>query len=147
MQARRIAKKNNKSLIKKATKDQNSIWKNRTLEIMKEYEIKEDEQEIRETKLKNRIKTENRNRFLKQIREEATTKSKVNHWLTLKEQLEQGRRPMYITKLNRKQCRAIIKTRCRMPPVKDNQPENHVDVNCRKCDMKREIQQHILQEC
>ena len=133
MQARRIAKKNNQTLIKKVTTDQNSIWKKRTQEIMEEYEIKEEDLDISKNKLKNRIKTENNKRFLKQIREEANTKTKVNHWLNLKEQLEPGKRPRYMTKLNRNQCRAIIKTRSRMLPVKDNQPGNHVNLNCRKC--------------
>ena len=101
-----------------------------------------------ETYAEKKIDIANRELSNNRIKKEAESKSKVNHWLDLQENRGPGTRPEYMNKLNRKQCNAILKTRSRMLPVKENHVGgNYQDNNCRFCKVSPETQKHIIEEC
>ena len=57
------------------------------------------------------------------------------------------KRPLYIERLNRKECKNIVRARCSMLNVKMNQKNQHTDLKCRACNLKEETQVHVVSEC
>ena len=147
MQAQRINNKKGQPLIKEITNTNKSIWRNDTLQLMHKYNMNEDHLHLTKNSLKQKIDREIAKLVKREIEEEATQKSKINHWSTKTQEIKPGKRPPYMEKLTRKQCNAIIKVRSRMIPVKRNQPDAHRDTACRMCMEVEETQEHILSEC
>ena len=147
MQAQRILKNQKNPLIKRTITAEGSTWMKETGNILKEYNIEEKELEAGKQELKNKIIEQNRIKFTEMIDIEANVKSKINHWKQTKENFEPGKRPRYMNNLTRKQCRAIIKARSRMMPIKGNQGDQHNDKLCRFCNKEEETQQHIINRC
>ena len=81
------------------------------------------------------------------IRNEVLSKTKVAHWAQLKQNIESGKRPMYMKKLARKQCRAIIQVRGWIIPVHENQGIQQENTLCRLCGKQAETQHHVIEIC
>ena len=84
---------------------------------------------------------------MKEIYQEAQTKSKVRHWADRIDELKPGGRPEYMNKLIRKQCSAIIKLRSRMIPAKENMKGTYKDTIWRWCNKDPETQEHLIDQC
>ena len=119
-------------------------------QIKKEYNITD--QDINGTK--NRLKTKVSDmicrKIAKEVEEESNKKVKIKHWLEQKMEIKWGKRPEYMDKLTRNQCKAIIKTRSRMLPTKENQKKKPLGEEarmCRMCGKTQETQEHVLQKC
>ncbi len=84
---------------------------------------------------------------LKKIFEAAPDKTKVRDLIIYKTHKKLIEIPKYITKLIRKECSYIFKTRARMMDVKGNFKNKYPDSKCRWCNHPQETQKHILIEC
>ena len=84
---------------------------------------------------------------IKEIYQEAQTKSKVQHWLDRTDEVKPGVRPEYMNKLTGRQCSAIIKVRSRMLPAKENMKGTYTDTLCRWCNKEPETQEHPIDQC
>ncbi len=144
----RIMEKPEEKLIKKATRGRNSQWTEQIKTIEEEYGVDITNNQITKPIMNHHINKENIEKFQKHIDEERKNKSKIEHWITRKNDTKPGKRPEYMNRLGRKQCSAIIRVRSRMMPTKTNMQGNFTDKNCRMCKKPiEETQQHILQEC
>ena len=91
--------------------------------------------------LKRLIQEEISTKILDDIENETLNKTKVKHWKERKENIQVGKRPAYMDKLTRKQCKAIIKTRALMLAVKTNfKRANETDPVYRFCAKEKETQ-------
>ncbi len=81
------------------------------------------------------------------IMEAASDKTKVRDLIIYKTHKKLIERPKYITKLTRKDCSYIFRTKARMMDVKGNFKTNILTVNAYKwCNNPQETQKHILIE-
>ena len=148
MQAHKILHKKGPSLNKSMTMNENSMWKNRTNEILEEYNLTGESLRISKLGLSSVLDTLNREITNQEIVEEATTKTKTKHWMENKTKLQEKGRPEYMTKLSRKQCNALMKVRSSMIPCKMNKKTQYKEnAECRFCKVHQETQKHILTEC
>ena len=85
--------------------------------------------------------------FHHKINESGREKSKTQHLLDGITSWSPGKRPTYMTILNRDQVSIIFKARTRMLPVQNNFRNQHKDNMCRGCKAEIETQQHVLQFC
>ena len=130
------------------TMNENSMWKNRTNEVLEEYNLTGESLRISKQGLSRVLDTLNREITNQEIVEEATTKTKTKHWMENKTKLQEKGRPEYMTKLSRKQCNALMKVRSSMIPCKMNQKTQYKEnAECRFCKVHQETQKHILTEC
>ena len=100
---------------------------------------------------KSTIKYTLRKGMKRQFKEEldhtSRNKSKVKHMKNRTENYDIMRKP-YLNKMNRKQASLIFKARTRMIEVKHNFRNKYVNnMDCRKCFIHEETQDHILNEC
>ena len=103
---------------------------------------------LTKTSLKKHLHEEIKTKFMDHIENEYVEKTKIKHWKDLKTDITSGKRPLYMEKLNRKECSAIIRTRASMLPVKNNFKKGcKNDLLCRFCKKETETQEHILQTC
>ena len=150
MQQQRINKKGRETLIRRITEDKTSIWHNGMEQIKKEYNITDQDIDGTKNQLKTKVADAICKKIEQEVAEESNKKAKVKQWLERKTEVKWGKRPEYMDKLTRNQCKAIIKTRSRMLPTKENHKKTTVDegdMMCRMCGQTRETQEHILQRC
>ena len=148
LQAKRIDEMKDEALIKDATKQEQSSWRNMIDEIADEYHVKEIMGITKKKTLKTLIQKEIEAKINENLENEAEAKTKVKHWRVRRQDAKVGIRPKYMDQLTRKQCNAILKTRASMITAKANYKkgqDNNLD--CRFCRMEPETQIHILQEC
>ena len=81
------------------------------------------------------------------INKTANEKSKTKHLLDGIGNWTPGKRPNYMSTLNRIQASNIFKARTRMLPVKNNYRGQYKDNICRGCKAEIENQQHVLENC
>ena len=76
-------------------------------------------------------------------------KSKIRDLIIQKSTKEIGRRPKYISKLDRQDCTNIFQVRARMMRVAANYKNNNEnqDLKCKWCGVQEETQRHILTTC
>ena len=108
------------SLIKDATKTNQSLWRKKIDETIDELHLKKVMPIISKNSLKRLIQDEINSLIMEEIDNETEHKTKVKHWRERKINLKIGIRPDYMNKLTRKQRNAIIKTRASMLSVKTN---------------------------
>ena len=148
LQAKRIDGMEGDSLIKDATKTNQSLWRKKIDVTIDKLHLKEVMPITSKNSLKRIIQDEINSIILEEIENEAEHKSKIKHWRERKVDLKIGTRPDYMNKLTRKQCNAIIKTRASMLSVKTNHKKsNGPNLACRFCSETEETQEHILQTC
>ena len=146
LQAKRIDGMEGDSLIKDATKTNQSLWRKKIDETIDKLHLKEVMPTTSKNSLKRIIQDEINSIILEEIEDEAEHKSKIKHWRERKVDPKIGIRPDYMNKLTRKQCNAIIKTRASMLSVKTNHKKsNGLNLACRFCSETEETQEHILQ--
>ena len=148
MQAHRIHNKKGPSLNKTETTHKNSQWRERTIEILAEYKLSEENLSISKNGLSKVLDTLNKENVYQEMKNEASSKTKIRHWMENKENNKGEQRPKYMEKLSRKQCNAIIRTRSSMLPIKTNLKATFKDdLTCRLCGNQDEDQKHVLTEC
>ena len=148
LQAKRIDEVKDEALIKDATKQDQSSWRNVIDEIADECHMKEIMGITKKNTLKTLIQKGIEAKVNRNIENEAETKTKVKHWRVRRQNAKVGTRPKYMDQLTRKQCNIILKTRASMITVKANYKKgNDNNIDCRFCRMEPETQVHILQEC
>ena len=119
----------------------NNIWREGIRKLQEEYSITDETLQGNKETLKKIVYSENRSKFKKYIIKEAEGKSKVKHWLDMREGEIPQRRANYLKTMTRKQCTSIIKVRTRMVPVKANYGDRYQDKICRLC-QEEETQKH-----
>ena len=97
--------------------------------------------------MKKRVKEAINSVFHYSITTSSREKSKSQHLIEGIGKWTPGKRPSYMSNLNREQTSTIFKARTRMLPVKNNYRNQHKDNICRGCKAERETQQHVLQYC
>ena len=97
--------------------------------------------------IKKKIKEAKNINFHYNITKIAKEKSKTQHLLDGIGDWSPGKRPTYLSKLNREQTSTIFKARTRMLPVKNNFRGQYKDNICRGCKAEIETQQHVLENC
>ena len=148
MQAHRIHNKKGPSLNKTETTHKNSHWRERTIAILAEYKLSEENLNISKKGLSKVLDTLNKEIMYQEMKNEAISKTKIRHWMENKEHTKGEQRPKYMEKLSRKQCNAIIRTRSSMLPVKTNLKTTYKDdLRCRLCGSQNEDQKYVLTEC
>jgi len=147
LQAHRIEAKTGKSLIKENTRKEQSIWMKKTLDLMKEYKIPEEVLQHSKEASKTEIRKAVEAKWAEEISQEAEQKTKVKHWEQMTSPNNTMKRPMYMEKLSRKECRAILTTRTSMFPAKMNFKNGNENLQCRYCGVANETQQHLIEEC
>ena len=93
------------NLIRKATSNQNTIWKWESEILLKEYELEDIQIPINKNAVNEHIDKQNIETFRKQIEEEREIKSKIEHWISKREDLKLGTRPEAMNRMWRKQCK------------------------------------------
>ena len=146
MHANRVLTKEEPGLIQQLTQG-NSIWREGIRKLQEDYSITDETLQGNKETLKKIVYSENRSKFEKYIIKEAEEKSKVKHWLEMREGEIPQRRANYLKTMTRKQCTSIIKVRTRMVPVKANYGDRYQDKICRLCQEEEETQKHVLSEC
>ena len=96
---------------------------------------------------KAKITTAINKTFYDNISKSGSEKSKIKHLLDGIKSWSPGKRPTYISTLNRFEASLIFKARTRMLPVKNNFRNQHKDMKCRGCNAEIETQNHVLNEC
>ena len=148
LHAKRIDSLKGEALIKDATSPKNSEWRKEIDRIAEEFNVKDQMTVLTKTSLKKHLHEEIKTKFMDHIENEYVEKTKIKHWKDLKTDITSGKRPLYMEKLNRKECSAIIRTRASMLPVKNNFKKGcKNDLLCRFCKKETETQEHILQTC
>ncbi len=142
LQKIRVDKKPEGKLIKDITSQ--GPWKEEIDQLIEVYHIKDD---ATKNEAKYMIEQQITSQIIEEINIEALTKSKLKHWKDNTTKITPGKRPQYMNQLTRKQCTAIVKTRSRMLPVKENHKGSHTNTMCRWCANTTETQQHILETC
>ena len=124
-------------------------WKKKTETIIDKLQIDPNKTMTNQGKQLQRRKTKTQitDDQVKRITETAETKSKVRHLILGIRDREDGKRPPYMNRLNRKQVSSIFKARTRMLDVKNNYRGKHNDLRCRGYRTNDETQEHILNEC
>ena len=74
-------------------------------------------------------------------------KSKSEHYLTNKRNMQVGKRSKYMNEMTRIQTHHIASARFRMFGVKANYKNRYPDLKCRMCKNEEETQKHVLEEC
>ena len=118
LQAKRIDKMKNDSLIKDATRADKRVWRKIIKEKAENLHIKEVRATIKKNPLKSLIQKEIETKITKQIDSEAETNPKVKHWRKRRQTPAIGVRHEYMAKLNRIQCNVIMKVKASMIKVK-----------------------------
>ena len=121
-------------------------WAMKTKKIMNHINYQQTTEESKTT-TKKKVKEAVNKAFHNEINESSKEKSKTQHLLNGITKWAPGKRPQYMTSLNRNQVSLIFKARTRMLPVKNNFRNQHKDNLCRGCKAEIESQQHVLQEC
>ena len=148
LQAKRIDQMKEESLIKDATQAKASTWRKHVIDLAKELYIYDQMAILSKETLKHCIQKEIETKIMEEIDNEAETKTKLYHWKERKKEIKVGTRPIYMDKLNRKQCNAILRARLSTLMVKDNYKKQYEsNLLCRFCDKYNETQEHILQDC
>jgi hypothetical protein len=97
--------------------------------------------------IKKRVKEAINSVFHLNITASCKDKSKTQHLIEGIGTWTPGKRPSYMSNLNREQTSTIFKARTRMLPVKNNYRNQYKDNICRGCKAEPETQQHVLQSC
>ena len=135
------------SLNKSLTTHKNSLWRMRTVEILKEYNLTEDSLSISKQGLGKALDIMNKQMTTQEISKEANKMTKTRHLMENKGAMCNDKRPKYMTHLSRNQCHAILMTRSSMIPVKANQKARYQgNMSCRFCKAHQEDQKHIMTE-
>ena len=130
MQAHRILHKIGPSPNKSMTTSENSLRIVRTNEILEEYNLTGESLRISKQGLSKVLDTPNREITHQEIMKEVNTKNKNQALDGNTINLQKTGRPEYMTKLNRKQCNALMKVRSSMIPCKTNHARNSIQGQC-----------------
>ena len=148
LHTKRIDSLKDEALIKDVTSPNNSEWRKEINRIAEEFNVKDQMTVLTKTSLKKHLHEEIKTKFMDLIENEYVEKTKIKHWKDLKTDIKADKRPLYMEKLNRNECSAIIRTRASMLPVKNNFKKGcKNDLICRFCKKETETQEHILQMC
>ena len=120
LHAKRIDSLKGEALIKDVTSPNNSEWRKEINRIAEEFNVKDHMTVLTKTSLKKHLHEEIKTKFMDLIENEYVEKTKIKHWKDLKTDIKADKRPIYMEKLNRKECSVIIRTRASMLPVKNN---------------------------
>ena len=81
MQAHRIHNKKGPSLNKTETTHKNSHWRERTIEILAEYKLSEENLNISKNGLSKVLDNLNKENIYQEMKNEAISKTKIRHWM------------------------------------------------------------------
>ncbi len=144
----RIQKKDENKLIRKITTKNSSLWQREMGQLMEEYNLTPNDISNKKINTKEMVKKANKEKFWKQIQDEATQKSKIQSWIIHRDNIKLRQWPEYMNRLGRKECSTLIRARGRMIPTKDNMKTKYTDQTCRLCKQGyEETQKHIIEEC
>ena len=146
LHAQRVMTKKKEGLINKIIKG-DSIWRKEIRKIQEEYDIHDEDLTGKKNAIKTKINKKNKRKFEDYIAKEAENKSKVKHWLEMRDNSIPQGREKYMENMNRKQCGIILKVRSRMLPVQRNHGISQEKAICRLCKQNVEDQKHIIQDC
>ena len=122
-------------------------WAKNTKETMAQYNITNQELIGSKNQTKTTIKKCIQEGLKQRLINDAQGKSKMNHFLTGKQEWKVGTPAEYMMQLTRKQASTIFKARTRMIKVKDNYRNGHTNNMCRACKNNIETQEHVLNGC
>ena len=144
-----MGNKTKSSLIDKVLQNQHEkAWATKTRKLKEELNIDTNtDPALSSNTIKKKIKEATNINFHCNITKTAKEKSKTQHLLEGIGNWSPGKRPTYISKLNREQASTIFKARTRMLPVKNNYRGQYKDNICRGCKAEIETQQHVLENC
>ena len=91
----RIQKKDENKLIRKITSKNNSLWHREMDQIMKEYNLTPTEISNEKINIKETVKKINNEKFWKQIQDESAQKSKIQTWISSRNNVKIRQRPEY----------------------------------------------------
>jgi hypothetical protein len=129
------------------TNPSNKSWKTKTEQLMEKINCNDLDHTQSKAITKTKITKATEIAFHDNITRAGQEKSKITHLLKGRKTWAPGKRPTYITSMNRYQTSIIFKARTRMIPVKNNFRNQYKDTICRGCKAETETQEHILTEC
>ena len=144
----KIVNQKNDSILHNIMTDEHNPWAKQMENILKESGITIDQIKTATPEQIKKLTTKKLQQYhIKTIEKVAETKSKVRHYVALRNQDDRRCTPEYINKLSRSKCADIFRVRSRMLKVKANYKSIQNNTTCRWCNSPQETQEHILSEC